>query len=277
MSWAEIKKINSNIKEPLNYILWLNDLALYGENGFVYKNPEYIVELTLNSQNAVNNEIAVELLLDATIKSGSHVGSFLKKVSNSNDDVFDGLSTIESVVGSSAAITILASSSKAMKLIANSSLTMKILALNSTAMATLSNNLIAVEQLFSSWVAREIIWNNPTTACDILFNSANLSLSWIKQNVQQEISKTGIGFETKVNGKCVILGQRTSHTTEGASWSHSKYGYVLPNYNIIERNNTTWSDVYQRCNALSLEGGRYISGTTVEKTCFVRCVQMQKI
>lgn len=35
MSWAEVKKINSDMREPLNYVHYINDISVFGNESFV--------------------------------------------------------------------------------------------------------------------------------------------------------------------------------------------------------------------------------------------------
>lgn len=63
MSWAEIKKaVNSDLNVPLNHLLWINDLATFGRNGYVF-NSEKIINELLNCNLLYKHNIAcVEIL-----------------------------------------------------------------------------------------------------------------------------------------------------------------------------------------------------------------------
>lgn len=65
MSWAEIKKaVNSDLNVPLNHLLWINDLAIFGRNGYVF-NSEKIVNELLNCDLLYKHNVACTEILCA--------------------------------------------------------------------------------------------------------------------------------------------------------------------------------------------------------------------
>lgn len=88
MSWAEIKKaVNSDLNVPLNHLMWINDLATYGQNGYVAKNEKMIEELIksgLLEQHGVALEEFVKLFPEKA-KSLFTNSSFFKTISSRSE------------------------------------------------------------------------------------------------------------------------------------------------------------------------------------------------
>lgn len=49
MSWAEVKKINSDLSTPLNYLVYLKDIAVNEYNSYVFRAPNILKELAINT------------------------------------------------------------------------------------------------------------------------------------------------------------------------------------------------------------------------------------
>lgn len=57
--WPElIKAVNTRKNEPLNYLLWINDLAKFGNDGFVGGRTSVLSELTSKSINLSSQHVA---------------------------------------------------------------------------------------------------------------------------------------------------------------------------------------------------------------------------
>ena len=90
MSWAEIKKaVNSDLNVPLNHLLWINDLATYGQNGYVAKNSNMVNDL-LSSGLLLKNDVAlaeyVKLFPNEAKKLYTN-SEFMKNISSQTDIV----------------------------------------------------------------------------------------------------------------------------------------------------------------------------------------------
>lgn len=90
MSWAEIKKaVNSDLNVPLNHLLWINDLATYGQNGYVAKDSNMAKNL-LSSGLLLKNDIAlgeyVKLFPNEAKKLYTN-SEFMKSISSQTDTV----------------------------------------------------------------------------------------------------------------------------------------------------------------------------------------------
>lgn len=63
MSWAEIKKaVNSDLNVPLNHLLWINDICIFGEDGYVLKNETLVNDL-LKGTLVHNSVMAISEIL----------------------------------------------------------------------------------------------------------------------------------------------------------------------------------------------------------------------
>lgn len=56
MSWGEVKKINSDLKVPLNHLIWLNDYKTYGVNSYVFQNKDMLHELYRDYRLSINDK-----------------------------------------------------------------------------------------------------------------------------------------------------------------------------------------------------------------------------
>ena len=114
MSWVPIKKaVNSDFKEPLNYLQWINDLAVFGKEGYVYKDPNKMAELAAKSSSACSNSMAFGFLIDG------YAGLTFKTLTKDSTGAFAGKTTMSQIVSDAAAINLVANNNIAMGLIAN--------------------------------------------------------------------------------------------------------------------------------------------------------------
>jgi hypothetical protein len=109
MSWAEIKKaVNSDLNVPLNHLLWINDICIFGEDGYVLKNetlvndllkgtlvhnsvmaiseilklyPQKITLFDLNNDSLIDNILRIEKTVNAVYSNSMAANVFL---SNNN-------------------------------------------------------------------------------------------------------------------------------------------------------------------------------------------------
>lgn len=223
MSWGEIKKaINSDLNEPLNYLAWINDLATFGEDGYVYKSESIINELGAKSKNVLNNTIAFPLLIDMVLQYNSNVGEFFANLLNDTAGIFDGLTTMELIAEDETAITTIINNEIAMTIIINSE----------TAMTAIAESEIAMTAVFGvgtpNYVNREMIWDNEVASNTIMTNSTGRA--WLVSNAQLEVTETSsTSFVLKVNKKCFVLAVEKYNYTNG---NGVYYRYIQPGNSI---------------------------------------------
>ncbi|NCC88653.1 MAG: hypothetical protein EOM05_12480 [Clostridia bacterium] len=258
MSWSEIKKaINSDLSEPLNYLHWINDLATFGIDGYVYNQPDKMTELAEKSLNAIFNIVCFDLLING------YADKVFTKLTGDETGAFDGLTTMELIAENSTAMTIVANSETAMTVVANSETAMTAIAnsetamiaiVNSeTAMTAIVNSETAMEMVFGvvtpNYSAREAIWDNESASEIIMTNI--ISREWMVANIQENVEeKTSTPYALKLNKKCLVLAvQRFG--TESASESVN-YRYIQPG-NLASENLTAMTTRIENKRVFPLE------------------------
>ena len=79
MSWSETKKINSDMKTPVNHLIWLMDYKAYGEDSYVFRNKDILYELYRDYPISLNDgktaTETIEFVLEENKEVGKAVGS----------------------------------------------------------------------------------------------------------------------------------------------------------------------------------------------------------
>ena len=141
MGWDEVKKINSDMKVPLDVYQYLNDYRLWGEDSYVYQDKSKLHKLYETTVVSMNDlELSGEALEYLTT-ANKHIGKALGSVYGiERKDTLSNLSTMSAVANSSTAMSAVANSSTAMSAVANSSTAMSAVINSSTAMVRLSTS-----------------------------------------------------------------------------------------------------------------------------------------
>ena len=123
MGWDEVKKINSDMKVPLDVYQYLNNYRLWGEGSYVYQDKtklHKLYETTIVSMNDL--ELSGEAL-EYLLKNNKHIGKALGNVYGiGRKDTLSTLSTMQAVAASSTAMQAVLTSSTAMTFLSTSPL-----------------------------------------------------------------------------------------------------------------------------------------------------------
>ena len=132
MGGDEVKKINSDMKVPLDVYQYLNDYRLWGEDSYVYQDKSKLHKLYETTVVSMNDlELSGEALEYLTT-ANKHIGKALGSVYGiERKDTLSNLSTMSAVLNSSTAMSAVANSSTAMSAVANSSTAMASLSMSS--------------------------------------------------------------------------------------------------------------------------------------------------
>ena len=132
MGWDEVKKINSDMKVPLDVYQYLNDYRLWGEDSYVYQDKSKLHKLYETTVVSMNDlELSGEALEYLTT-ANKHIGKALGSVYGiERKDTLSNLSTMSAVANSSTAMSAVANSSTAMSAVINSSTAMACLSTSS--------------------------------------------------------------------------------------------------------------------------------------------------
>ena len=167
MGWDEVKKINSDMKVPLDVYQYLNDYRLWGEDSYVYQDKSKLHKLYETTVVSMNDlELSGEALEYLTT-ANKHIGKALGSVYGiERKDTLSNLSTMSAVANSSTAMSAVLNSSTAMSAVANSSTAMSAVANSSTAMSAVLNSSTAMASLSMSSLRKRV--NNGQKATGLM-------------------------------------------------------------------------------------------------------------
>ena len=220
--WDKIKKaVNTDLNEPLNYLMWINDLAMFGKLGYVYNDINILSELASKSKTALNHKVARNFLLEGIIQSNSDVGEYFSVITGDTTGVFDGLATIEQVANSVTATTSVFNSEIATNIVFDSEIASNII----------FNSEIASNIVFSSTSLTTRMFDF-SVATDRAFAS-NVSLPKIASSMTAitKIGTTDSLIDKLHNNEMVLTALNNSPYIQQVSTSNSSYTAYTTNYN----------------------------------------------
>ena len=125
MGWDEVKKINSDMKVPLDVYQYLNDYRLWGEDSYVYQDKSKLHKLYETTAVSMNDMDLNREVLEYLTTNNKHIGKALGSVYGiGRKDTLYTLSTMSAVIASSTAMSAVIASSTAMSAVAASSTAM---------------------------------------------------------------------------------------------------------------------------------------------------------
>ena len=191
MGWDEVKKINSDMKVPLDVYQNLNDYKLWGEDSYVYQDKSKLHKLYETTVVSMNDlELSGEALEYLTT-ANKHIGKALGSVYGiERKDTLSNLSTMSAVANSSTAMSAVINSSTAMSAVINSSTAMSAVANSSTAMSAVANSSTAMSAVINSSTAM-----------------ARLSTSSLRKRVNNGQKATGLMLPMSLGGNTYFYRQ----------------------------------------------------------------------
>ena len=112
MGWDEVKKINSDMKVPLDVYQNLNDYKLWGEDSYVYQDKSKLHKLYETTVVSMNDLALSGEALEYLATANKHIGKALGSVYDiERKDTLSNLSTMSAVANSSTAMARLSTSS----------------------------------------------------------------------------------------------------------------------------------------------------------------------
>ena len=167
MGWDEVKKINSDMKVPLDVYQYLNDYRLWGEDSYVYQDKSKLHKLYETTVVSMNDLDLSGEALEYLTTANKHIGKALGSVYGiERKDTLSNLSTMSAVANSSTAMSAVLNSSTAMSAVANSSTAMSAVANSSTAMSAVLNSSTAMASLSMSSLRKRV--NNGQKATGLM-------------------------------------------------------------------------------------------------------------
>ena len=190
MSWAEVKKINSDLSTPLNIAALINHIDMIGSS--YTGNPSEAVELmksnALYSHDTAKNVVyglletggatatAMAEYCETKLSASTGVGEWLGLLANSDNATLKACDDMTAVINSSIAMTVVVNSSIAMTVVVNSSIAMTAVINSSIAMTAVINSSTAMTAVIARETAIGLIINSETALYVISQNATALSL-----------------------------------------------------------------------------------------------------
>ena len=201
MGWDEVKKINSDMKVPLDVYQYLNDYRLWGEDSYVYQDKSKLHKLYETTVVSMNDlELSGEALEYLTT-ANKHIGKALGSVYGiERKDTLSNLSTMSAVANSSTAMSAVTNSSTAMSAVANSSTAMSAVINSSTAMSAVANSSTAMSAVANSSTAMSAVINSSTAM-------VRLSMSSLRKRVNNGQKATGLMLPMSLGGNTYFYRQ----------------------------------------------------------------------
>ena len=161
MGWDEVKKINSDMKVPLDVYQYLNDYKLWGKDSYVYQDKNKLhklYETVIVSMNDLKlNGEAFEYLT----ANNKHIGKALSNVYDiEQKEELSTLTTMREVAASSTAMQAVLASSTAMQAVLASSTAMQAVTASSTAMQAVAASSTAMQAVLASSTAMQAVINS---------------------------------------------------------------------------------------------------------------------
>lgn len=197
---------NNDISEPINYLMWIDDLATFGTRGYVAKDGVKIKELYTKSINLFRNDMAVDEMNKSRqvdkMLNDAEVSAVIQKLAESKTTYVQ----MTEVIGDTTAMNAVAASTTAMNTIESSS----------TAKNVLANSPL-----------KQIISSIPATNSWINRRSGKIWLISMKQSQNSSIYKK-IGVSPTINGNNIIIA--TCQQTYNIDYRVDKFLSRLDNY-----------------------------------------------
>ena len=121
MGWDEVKKINSDMKVPLDVYQYLNDYRLWGEDSYVYQDKSKLHKLYETTVVSMNDMELSGEALEYLTTANKHIGKALGSVYGiQRKDTLSTLSAMSAVANSSTAMQAVFNKGEMMTYILNS-------------------------------------------------------------------------------------------------------------------------------------------------------------
>ena len=216
----------STTKAPLDILAFAADYKMHGDKSYVANNKEYLHALYNCLEVSMNDEKLSGETLEYFIKQSKVGHAFAAIYGIEHREVLEKLSTLETVIGSEAAMTAVANSSTAMKVVvnnstamravlnsstamtvvANSSTAMTVVANSSTAMTAVLNSSTAMTAVANSSTAMKVVVNNSTAMRAVLNSSTAMTVVANSSTAMTVVANSSTAMTAVVNSsKCMLL------------------------------------------------------------------------
>ena len=192
MGWDEVKKINSDMKVPLDVYQYLNDYKLWGKESYVYQDKNKLhklYETTVLSMNELKlNGEAFEYLT----ANNKHIGKALSNVYDiEQKEELSTLTTMREVAASSTAMQAVTASSTAMQAVLASSTAMQAVLASSTAMQAVAASSTAMQAVLASSTVMQAVLASSTAMQAVASSSTAMQAVLASSTTMQAVINSG--------------------------------------------------------------------------------------
>ena len=196
MSWAEVKKINSDFTKPLNelinekidYMSAMTDLKLFGEESYAFNDEELFRHLIYDTPYAVNDINYNSEILNYLVQNSMHVGNYIANAYGipstidwsqypTSDSIINDKVALGAVIGSAVAINLLLGSIEVLEgnkdfILNTKEVIDSVFSSNSTSVLLLSSDTLRAG-VYDSEIATESLFSHTTSSGVLLGNYHN--------------------------------------------------------------------------------------------------------
>ena len=148
---------NNDISEPINYLMWIDDLATFGTRGYVAKDGVKIKELYTKSINLFRNDMAVDEMNKSRqvdkMLNDAEVSAVIQKLAESKTTYVQ----MTEVIGDTTAMNAVAASTTAMNAVIASTTAMNAVIASTTAMNAVAASTTAMNAVIASTTAMNAV------------------------------------------------------------------------------------------------------------------------
>ena len=231
--------VNTDNKNPINHVEWLNDYKTYGSFSYVYNDKTKLHEIYENLELCANDKMISGEALDYHILKGTP-GDFLSNcygLSDSNKETLINLKTFDNILNNEVFLTLLnlplslhalinsteafsrmVLNSNAMNFVANHDASLEYITTSQTALLKVINSSIALEKIWTSQKAVNAICASPIFFVLVDNQSTLASFGYAASNAGSAYSVW--------NGKKTFI---ANGKTIGCAYSGAIKNIILPN------------------------------------------------
>ena len=214
MGWDEVKKINSDMKVPLDVYQYLNDYKLWGKESYVYQDKNKLhklYETTVLSMNELKlNGEAFEYLT----ANNKHIGKALSNVYDiEQKEELSTLTTMREVAASSTAMQAVTASSTAMQAVLASSTAMQAVAASSTAMQAVAASSTAMQAVLASSTAMQAVLASSTAMQAVAASSTAMQAVLASSTAMQAVAASSTAMQAVAASSTAMQAVLASSTT----------------------------------------------------------------
>ena len=219
MGWDEVKKINSDMKVPLDVYQYLNDYRLWGEDSYVYQDKSKLHKLYETTVVSMNDlELSGEALEHLTT-ANKHIGKALGSVYGiGRKDTLSTLPAMSAVAASPTAMSAVAASPTAMSAVVASPTAMSAVAASPTAITEIFKSNEYIEKMLTIMGKSKVALNTFKSSESVMIKFNKLS-DVLRAKFADGVEKKNINHEYYTSRHIIQSPTLVCEYTNGAGYT----------------------------------------------------------